>query len=746
MQSKILLNEEVRRGYHSGLSGKANRADRIIPPADRGTQDKRISFETSKYLGGPYKVTLRSSANGWTDLEGEFVDNTRWEFLLPAATYSDTFWMKFVLRDVGAEVEPGDFWMAGDNVEVRADERERHFTDANVFFGYEVKFRTSRWVPNFLVTLRNNVDGWGRDLFGVFAGDAWTFLLDRDLYPEQVQTRFALEMGREISDETFPLQASQQFYEVDDGAVSFPDLPNKYRHGYDNFVSLESRLEQMTVQAIGRPEDEFDVIVIGSGMGGGSLADALSDQGVKVLVLEAGGLHFPVHMNELPRSETSFVGRDQLGHFNNRGEAHFNPGVHFNLGGRSVYWSGLIPRMQPWEFRECWPVVVRDYLLDGGGSESGYEKAEKLMRKRKTLGRYQNKVVDHLNTVLGDSMHAIDLPRSLHQPNLNENLLLENVIERSTGGFSTADLLLDSLGFSDKAGKNFLRVNLHHLVTHLETEGDRVTGVVCQDLVGNVQRRYRASYVVLACGSIESPKLALQSELSDPNEKIGRGLTDHPAYFYTRLHELPRCGDLCWLGDPHGHAKVMLRHNHASSVMHPYNIELLINAEFWDTRHADDDLWRRLVDRGETAQVEIKFIFDSPLNECNQLTFNGEGNKPDVSVALNLHAEGYKQEIVDMRNQVLGALGVTGLTTTYQSEEWSEGIHGSVHHAGGTLRMSDNGTGVVDQNLKFEAYDNLYCCDVSVNPSIPAANPSLTLVALSLRLADKLVERLGIAS
>ena len=61
-----------------------------------------------------------------------------------------------------------------------------------------------------------------------------------------------------------------------------------------------------------------------------------------------------------------------------------------------------------------------------------------------------------------------------------------------------------------------------------------------------------------------------------------------------------------------------------------------------------------------------------------------------------------------------------------------------MHHAGGTLRMSGNHSGVVDAGLRFEAYDNLYACDVSVFPWIPAANPALTLSALALRLADDL--------
>jgi len=48
----------------------------------------------------------------------------------------------------------------------------------------------------------------------------------------------------------------------------------------------------------------------------------------------------------------------------------------------------------------------------------------------------------------------------------------------------------------------------------------------------------------------------------------------------------------------------------------------------------------------------------------------------------------------------------------------------------------------VDTNLKFEGYDNLYCADPSIWPFIPAANPALTLAALSQRLAKILIAKL----
>ncbi|MFI6675891.1 GMC oxidoreductase [Kribbella sp. NPDC050470] len=66
---------------------------------------------------------------------------------------------------------------------------------------------------------------------------------------------------------------------------------------------------------------------------------------------------------------------------------------------------------------------------------------------------------------------------------------------------------------------------------------------------------------------------------------------------------------------------------------------------------------------------------------------------------------------------------------------------GSVSHEVGILRMAGDGGGVVDENLRFLECDNIHACDNSVFPTSPAANPSLTLAGLSLRLACHLAGR-----
>jgi choline dehydrogenase-like flavoprotein len=91
-------------------------------------------------------------------------------------------------------------------------------------------------------------------------------------------------------------------------------------------------------------------------------------------------------------------------------------------------------------------------------------------------------------------------------------------------------------------------------------------------------------------------------------------------------------------------------------------------------------------------------------------------------------------EINALRDAVLGMLGAVPLPGG--SLDLIRAPMGGVAHEVGTLRLGAGG--VLDENLKFRAYANLYACDLSVFPTSPAANPTLTLAALALRLANHL--------
>ncbi|MGH8728485.1 MAG: GMC oxidoreductase [Burkholderiales bacterium] len=588
---------------------------------------------------------------------------------------------------------------------------------------FHIKFRTQNYRPNHLVTIRNSVDGWGQDIYGAYHHGEWAFALEKSKYRDGLEMKFVLD--RQVWMDGFnvhlPPAGEHAFTENN---ISFGSAPPRYKHGYDNLRTDDSKFQQDAVPSNTDKSIEYDVIVIGSGMGGGVLADALSDAGQRVLVLEAGSLLYPTHITNLPGDWSRLPSHHQVGHFTNEPGSGFLFGVQLNFGGRSVFWSGLIPRMHAWELAS-WPQNVRAYLAGA----DGYPRAERLMRKQKTLGRFQKRMVSEMKTAFAD--HKVeDLPRSRHQPNLDNQGSLENVTETSTGTFSTASLLLDSLSFKGPAGRDNLTINLNHLVTQIETAGNKATAVVCQDLAGNIERRYRGKRIVLAAGSLETPRIALRSGLADSQQKIGAGLTDHPAFF-SNLYELKSSSPYAGFEN---HAKVILYHKQASSTQHPYNVELLLNPKYWDVSHADDDVWKQEVGSDQRTTARLQFVFASPLDDRNQIFHRGEGQKLGVKVHPNLTGSHLFNEVRDLRNSILSFLQAH----FNPNDGMHFGNEGTVHHAGGSMRMSGNHTGVVGGDLRVEAYDNLYVCDVSVFPMIPAANPSLTLAALALRLADHL--------
>jgi choline dehydrogenase-like flavoprotein len=87
----------------------------------------------------------------------------------------------------------------------------------------------------------------------------------------------------------------------------------------------------------------------------------------------------------------------------------------------------------------------------------------------------------------------------------------------------------------------------------------------------------------------------------------------------------------------------------------------------------------------------------------------------------------------------LGALGLGRMQLDIEDNGiWPTIVNGGSHHMG-TTRMSENPqSGVVDRNCRVHGLDNLYIAGSSVFPTSGAANPTLTIVALALRLADHL--------
>lgn len=635
-----------------------------------------------------------------------------------------------------------------------AETRQLLSTDTSVTFAgiqrgetFKILLLTDRYAPSNLVTLRNGIDGWTKDIYGVYSFGAWIFELERSSHPVSLSFKFFLNGQYWMDGHDLTVNNSGEHRFTDDpithpnaGVIHFSsDAELHFLHSYDNLRTHESLQQQRRFPGNRQSIKEYDVIVIGSGMGGGIVADAVSDAGLDTLVLEIGGLQSPTHVGNAYADWDEIVSEHQVGHYDRKDNTNFLFGAQMALGGRSLYWSGIILRMQEWEYN-YWPTAIRNFLRDEqqGGSD-GYIRAETLMRKRKTLGNFQDRVVTHLKQKLPD-MNITDLPRSRHQPNLNAQEMTNSVLFASTGVFSTADLLSDSKAFVGDVGSRNLTVNLNHLVTHIRPDPNnpgRVSEVVCQDLVGHQERIYRGKVIVLAAGSIESPKIFLQSNLNDQSGKAGVGLTDHP-YLFSSNYLIPEgnsfAGDL-------NHAKVLLWAGDAQADHYPFYAELLINPWYWHVRRADDDLWQRQPPENRRTEITMKFGFSKELIDSNSVESQGPSQKAAIRVANLTLSDTFIDQARQFRNRILTALEIPH----NPNEGMGVAAHGgTVNHAGGTLRISADPTqGVVDENLKSHSYDNLYIADVSVFPYIPTANPSLTLGALALRLSDHIKNRLA---
>lgn len=528
-------------------------------------------------------------------------------------------------------------------------------------------------------------------------------------------------------------------------------------------ITEHGAVAQDLLQSNYDPNFQWDVIVIGSGMGGGVVASALADQKKRVLVLEAGSLLFHTHVGNLPRR--ILIGKFQkhiwslwsdfsVKNYNAPNEV-YNGGQGFNLGGRSIFWGSSIPPLAAWELG-AWPQAIETYLLDTS-DQGGYALARGVFNSTvPPLNDFHTQAVNDLSKTLGTDWDVLPAPVAIEYSGPTEWSI-------PAGIFSTADLLLeDALAVGDNSNPDWrepLTVNLNHAVWNVTfdpNDSKRVTGVACWDMLNNQERTYQAKAVVISAGTLESPKIALRSEIA--NNKIGRGIVDHAIWY--RHFVIPpqnlQSLDLPSVVPPRNEpesTKLLIRHKSATLQNHAFDIILELGAQFNQGRFINvDHVAEDLAVRGGYVLCELVFQFYSPLLEGNSVTLSGQDAADPVTV--NMQRADVPQALLEEARQLsttiftlFGAEAVIGEEADWPALQLAD--VGGVAHEVGTLRMpvrAADGTvtpGVVDENLKFEGYENLYACDNSVFPCSPAGNPSLTLVALAKRLATALAASVG---
>ena len=600
-----------------------------------------------------------------------------------------------------------------------------------------VELVTIASIPPFSeVTLRTNLDDWeNNEIEGIFQNDRWIFELSDPKYLTGFLCKFALNRqiwsngvnfnipGRDNERHTFYL--------------------NEFGFGLPVQPVVELGQTQVKLFDISRPDTAdrtYDVIVIGSGMAGGVLADQLADSGLETLVLEAGGVPLETHIANLPRRhfpgefrkhvwdrwfDYQVINYDQP---TDGSENVYGGAQAFNLGGRSVFWGGFIPRMSSWEL-DYWPTQLKWDLED-----RYYQLAEDLMGRSTAPSTHYTREIHRLLREQLPRYSHFDAPVAVRQ-----NLAGANTI--TTGMFSTADLLLESSRTGGLTGSVNLTVRTHHQAIRVEP-GEPCT-VSVRDIISEEEREFSARYVVLACGCFESARLAKRSNIG--NGLVGQGVTDHPIAFihFSIPPESPyydRFGSVKVVSQP-----IELRPGEAGA-RDPFNILIELGADFNQGRYLDEDIFRLNAEK-RNMLCEIVFLTNTELLLDNQIELDANNDfRPIAKIQNPGLTDAVEARVREISDNILTALGGVKF-----NEGYGDGGVGGVAHEVGSLRMqvreSNNigkGTqeildGVVDENGKFLDQEFIYACDLSIFPTSPAANPSLTAVALALRLSDRLV-------
>lgn len=609
-----------------------------------------------------------------------------------------------------------------------------------------IRYHSWRNRPPHRVTLR--LDGQTEQLVGRYADSTWVFDV-----AEPIPDTFVLILDGQQATQPRESKPGLATVDIEDDKALFPKTPVPVDDG---------RLQQLWFQQGAVDQDRWDVIVVGTGIGGGSVLAELSRRQYRgdgrpftVLGLEAGSLLFPGHVANQPRV---LFGRSRTGAtalWNSLEELGSRPytlngpvaqrnawggNEVFAFGGRSLFWGGLSPRMDAADLTP-WPDCVRhDLLHPNRFGPSYYDRAEDLFGVEQSwhngLERNCRVLMDQLYPDRANSPAPVAFPR----PKRSDWTV-------PAGMFSTAELLLaQRLGRADgDDGFGPPYIHLAELVVAVERDGDQGWIVHGVDLRDGSPTLRRARKVVLSGGTVETPRIMHTSALEGAPDFVGHNLTEHVmAHIW---FQIPRSSLFCRPGRA-AHLLSQPGPHSAADDLGRCNVQLQVNSDLLFDQTRIEDVPQNLTETGDGAvAAQLVFMAGRDLDQDGRLDFtdeswlgglNAAGGRRPRSVTLTMdHAAAAPEAWHSMSDRVLEQFDAQSLPAVPLGLRVS--ASGAVSHEVGTMRMGESkDTAVVDPDLQVFDQPGLYVCDNSVFASSPAANPSLTLAALGLRLADHL--------
>jgi choline dehydrogenase-like flavoprotein len=517
----------------------------------------------------------------------------------------------------------------------------------------------------------------------------------------------------------------------------------------------------------------YDVVIVGSGAGGASLAQRLVGAGKSILILERGE-HLPREADNWSAKavfiDNKYRTKDQW--YDRRGKP-FRPNTHYWVGGNTSFYGAALLRLREGDFHEtqhkggvspAWPIDYQDLA-------PYYAEAETLWKVHGARGVDPteaaadppyvfpaiandpgvNRLKSHLE---GQGWRPFSLPLGVNFE-AGRPLSTPCIKCKTCGGYPcllkaksdartlAVEPILNEPNLTLLTGKKAVRLET-------SADGRTITGVVTESAEG--QETWTGDLVVLAAGAVDTAVLLLASAcpthpngLANGSDQVGRNYVFHTLTAMVSLTLAPMdsafpktlaVNDFYWR-DPRGGFDFPMGHIQLLEYMSGQTLEGQISnmlppalAPTW----AFDAVAERLLSF---------LVISEDLPDPNNRVRYGADGRVIVEYAHN-NLEGHERLVKTLASALDGFVSHAHPISQHHLEFASLlPLYGTAHQAGTVRFGTDPRASVLDPWCKAHELDNLYVVDTSVFVTSAAVNPTLTVVANAMRVGDHLKERLG---
>ena len=509
--------------------------------------------------------------------------------------------------------------------------------------------------------------------------------------------------------------------------------------------------------------DDSVVVIIGTGAGGGTLANELAQKGISVVALEAGGRHLPPdYINDEWASFGQLAWTDMRTTSGSwrvaKDFANLPAWIVKAVGGSTVHWAGASLRIQDHEFRALteygaveganlldWPLTLQDL-------EPYYDKAEDKLGVTRTNGipglpgNNNFKVMKAGADKLGykdchtGRMAINSQPRGGRASCMQLGFCFQGC--KMGAKWSTA---YTEIPAGEATGNLEVREHAHVLKIEHDDSG-KISGVLYQDKDGN-QHLQKCRVACVAGNSIESPRLLLNSAsqmfpdgLSNSSGQVGKNYMRHMtgsvyASFENPVNMYRGTTMAGIITDESGH-------NPDRGFVGGYEMETLSIGVPFMAAFLNPGAWGREFSAAMDSYENMAGMWlvgeDMP-QESNAITLSDEKDQFGLPAA-NVHFDDHPNDVA-MRNhaykQGMALYDSVGATQTHPTPPYP-----STHNLGTNRMSADAADGVVNSFGQSHDIANLFVSDGSQFTTGAAENPTLTIVTLAIRQADYIAEQM----